>query len=261
MKIALWTLAAVWLGSNGLSPAAPVTTQAVYVGMCDASAAVALNKELFAVANDEDNSLRIYDAAKGGLPIASQDLSVLLRVDRKKPETDLEGACWIGDYIYWISSHGRNRDGKFRASRHRFFATQVEQKGGQIQVRGVGRVYVNLLADLLRDARLRRFGLDRASRLPPKAAGALNIEGLCATPENTLLIGFRNPLPENRALIVPMLNPGEVINGRIPRFGDPLLLNLAAQSWRARHSGDCALAQSLRDRGGRLRWQRELEAL
>ena len=212
-----------------------------HYGMCDASAAVALNNELFAVANDEDNSLRIYDAARGGLPVASQDLSVLLRVDRKKPETDLEGACWIGEHIYWISSHGRNRDGKFRASRHRFFATQVEQKGGQIQIRGVGRVYVNLLSDLLRDSRLRRFGLDRASRLPPKAAGALNIEGLCATPENTLLIGFRNPLPQNRALIVPMLNPGEVINGRMARFGDALLLDLGGRGireivrWRDRY--------------------------
>ena len=46
-----------------------VSTQSFYVGMCDASAAVALNNELFAVANDEDNSLRIYNAAKGGAPV------------------------------------------------------------------------------------------------------------------------------------------------------------------------------------------------
>src|SRR4026207_2322992 len=121
------------------------STQAFYVGMCDASAAVALNNELFAVANDEDNSLRIYHAAKGGLPVSSQDLSTLLKVDRKKPETDLEAACWLGDHIYWISSHGRNRDGKFRPSRHRFFATKVEQKAGRLQLSPVGRVYVNLL--------------------------------------------------------------------------------------------------------------------
>ena len=62
-----------------------VSTQSFYVGMCDASAAVALNNELFAVANDEDNSLRIYHAAKGGAPVYRHDLSVLLRVDRKKP--------------------------------------------------------------------------------------------------------------------------------------------------------------------------------
>lgn len=217
------------------------TNHAFYAGMCDASAAVALNNELFAVANDEDNSLRIYHAAKGGLPVSSQDLSALLRVDRKKPETDLEAACWLGDHIYWISSHGRNRDGKFRSSRHRFFATRVEQKAGRIQLSPVGRVYVNLLSDLLRDPRLRPFGLDRASRLPPKAAGALNIEGLCATPDDTLLIGFRNPIPQKRALIVPLLNPAEVINGKTSRLGAPHLLDLGGRGirdivrWRDRY--------------------------
>ena len=81
--------------------------------MCDASAAVALNNELFAVANDEDNSLRIYHAAKGGAPVYRHDLSTLLRVDHKKSETDLEGASWLGDRIFWISSHGRNKDGEY----------------------------------------------------------------------------------------------------------------------------------------------------
>jgi hypothetical protein len=243
MRIALYAIAigSTCLSSQSAEPATLIATQTVYVGMCDASAAVALNNEFFAVANDEDNSLRIYHAAKGGLPVFSQDLSALLRVDRKKPETDLEAASWHGDQIYWISSHGRNRDGKFRASRHRFFATKVEEKGGRIQLTAVGRPYVNLLLDLLRDPRLRVFRLDRASRLPPKAAGALNIEGLCATSEHTLLIGFRNPIPQNRALIVPLLNPAEVINGKLARLGDPLLLDLGGRGirdivrWRNRY--------------------------
>jgi len=245
MKIAAYAIAMMSLAS-GVCPVSAAgsildTNHAFYVGMCDASAAVALNNELFAVANDEDNSLRIYHATKGGLPVSSQDLSTLLRVDRKKPETDLEAACWLGDHIYWISSHGRNRDGKFRASRHRFFATKVEQKAGRLQLSVVGRVYVNLLPDLLRDSRLRPFRLDRASLLPPKAAGGLNIEGLCDTPEDTLLIGFRNPIPQKRALIVPLLNPAEVINGKISRLGAPLLLDLGGRGirdivrWRNRY--------------------------
>jgi hypothetical protein len=235
MKIALCLAAAgsiMGLSCGAAEPVDLVSTQGVYVGMCDASAAVALNNELFAVANDEDNVLRIYDAAKGGPPVYSQDLSALLRVDRKKPETDLEGASWIGDHIYWISSHGRNREGEFRSSRHRFFATKVEERNGRLQLRGSGRVYPNLLGDLLRDARLRSYRLDRASLLPPKAAGALNIEGLCATPEHALLIGFRNPIPHKRALVVPLLNPAEVINGKMARLGDPLLLDLGGRGIR-----------------------------
>jgi hypothetical protein len=234
-------LAAIgWLCWAG-ALANPISTQSFYVGMCDASAAVALNNDLFAVANDEDNSLRIYPAAKGGPPVSSQDLSGLLRVSKKKPETDLEGACWLGDTIYWISSHGRNRDGQFRASRHRFFGTKVEEREGRLQLAPAGRVYVSLLSDLLRDRRLRPFQLDRASLLAPKAPGALNIEGLCATPEHHLLIGFRNPIPQGRALLVPLLNPAEVVAGRAVRLGDPVLLDLGGRGirdivrWRNRY--------------------------
>src|SRR6185436_4814695 len=208
------------------------STQTFFVGMCDASAAVAINNDLFAVANDEDNALRIYNSASGGLPLFARDLSRILKVDPKKPETDLEGACWLGDQIYWISSHGRNKEGEFRASRHRFFATKVEEKNGQFQLVPVGRIYVRLLSDFLADPRLGEFHLDRASRLPPKTAGALNIEGLCATPDHRLLIAFRNPIPQGRALIVPLLNPAEVINGKLARLGDPLLLDLGGRGIR-----------------------------
>src|SRR5258705_7833365 len=85
----------------------------LYRGMCDASAAVALDEDLFAVANDEDNTIRTYSAKRGGAPIETLNLSPFLRVDPKRPETDLEGAAWLDDQIFWIASHGRNHDGKF----------------------------------------------------------------------------------------------------------------------------------------------------
>ena len=226
---ALAGLALLWSGSAFSNT---VSTQSFYVGMCDASAAVALNNELFAVANDEDNSLRIYHASKGGAPVYSHDLSLLLRVDRKKPETDLEGASWMGDRIFWISSHGRNKDGEYRASRHRFFATRVHERDGRLHLVPEGRAYPHLLSDLLRDERLRPFRLDRASRLPPKAVGGLNIEGLCATPEDHLLVGFRNPIPQRQALIVPILNPSEIVGGKPTRLGSPVLLNLGGRGIR-----------------------------
>jgi hypothetical protein len=54
----------------------------------------------------------------------------------------------------------------------------------------------------------------------------LNIEGLSATPEGTLLIGFRNPIPEGKAVIIPMLNPNEVIQGSRARLGPAIQLDL-----------------------------------
>jgi len=219
----LWFLAAlVALPAVG----GPVSSTTFYSGMCDASAAVALDSELFAVANDEDNAIRIYRADQGGPPVQSIELSRFLRVDRKKPETDLEAAAWLGNRIFWITSHGRNHEGKFRPNRHFFFATVWEKLSGNFQLVTSGKPYQNLLADLVRDPRLRPFKLDAASRRAPKLPDALNIEGLCATPDHHLLIGFRNPIPQGRALLVPLLNPNDLISGKAAKLGDPILLDL-----------------------------------
>lgn len=203
---------------------AGVSTQTWYYGMCDASAAVALNNDLFAVANDEDNSIRVYRTREAGLPVRSFNLSLFLDVEGKRPETDLEGAAWLGDRIFWITSHGRNHEGKYRRNRHYIFATTWNEAA--MQLVPVGQPYQHLLRDMTRDPRLKPFKLAAASRLAPKLQGALNIEGLCGTPDNHLLIGFRNPLPQGRALIVPLLNPNELLAGKLAQFGAPLLLDL-----------------------------------
>ena len=201
-------------------------------GMCDASAAVALQGDLFAVGNDEDNTLRIYHAKEGGPPVQSLDLSGFLKVDPRFPESDLEGGAWLGDRIFWITSHGRNRDGKFRETRHRFFATSVQTTHQTTRLVPVGEPYPRLLSDLLRDPQFKTLKLSGASKRPPKDRGGLNIEGLCATPDGHLLIGFRNPIPFGLALIVPLLNPNQVIAGQTARFGSPVLLNLRGQGIR-----------------------------
>src|SRR6267143_1742814 len=95
-------------GLASAAEAASLSDPATYFGMCDASAAVSLTSNLFIVANDEDNILRIYRRHPGGLPVLTCDLNSFLRVTGKSTEADLEGSARIGDRIYWISSHGRN---------------------------------------------------------------------------------------------------------------------------------------------------------
>ena len=206
--------------------AASVTETTFYFGMCDASAGVALDATHFVVANDEDNPIRIYRADQGGLPLQTFDFSRTLRADPYKPEMDLEGACWLGDRIFWISSHGRNKDGEVRPSRQILFATSCMKTATGFDMKVTGRPYRMLLADLAADPRLRSFHLEEASRLAPKMPGALNIEGLCATPDHKLLIGFRNPLPQSQALLIPLDNPEQMIAGQRAKFGEPILLPL-----------------------------------
>ena len=55
----------------------------------------------------------------------------------------------------------------------------------------------------------------------------INIEGLAATPEGDLLIGFRAPLIDKMAPVLRLTNPAAVTErGEEPRFGKPHLLDL-----------------------------------
>src|SRR5438128_2101640 len=119
--------------------AANLSDPTTYFGMCDASAAVSLTTNLFIVANDEDNILRVYRRHPGALPVMTVDLTRFLRVTGKSTETDLEGSARIGDRIYWITSHGRNARGKLSPNRQRFFATSVSLTNGLVEVKPVGQ--------------------------------------------------------------------------------------------------------------------------
>jgi hypothetical protein len=203
-----------------------VSAPILYSGMCDASAAVALTDKLFAAASDEGSVIRVYDRDRQGAPLQNINLSAFLDLDARKPEADLEGAARSGDRAYWITSHGRNKSGKDRRSRDRFFAVQIVTNAQRVELNMLGKPYEHLLDDLMRDPKLKPFNLAAASKLEPKARGALNIEGLSATPQGWLLIGFRNPIPGGKALLVPMLNPDAVIHGQAAIFGEPILLDL-----------------------------------
>lgn len=211
----------------GLAVAAQIVPGVTrHTGMGDASAAVAAGPGLFVVANDEDNVLRVYRTDDPGGPVQSFDLSAFLGTDPDHPETDIEGAARIGDRVYWIGSHGANKDGKPRPGRRRLFATTLSVAEGRVAIAPVGVPYRDLVRDLDRAPALREFRLEEAAKKSPHEEGALNIEGLCATPQGALLIGLRSPVPDGKALVVPLENPEEVVAGREARLGEPVRLSL-----------------------------------
>jgi hypothetical protein len=205
----------------------------VFSGACDASAGAALDANYFAAADDESNHVRVYSLARGGAPVFDLALDQFLRVERREPEADIEGAARIGDTIYWIGSHARNQKGKMRPSRQRLFATKIISLEPP-RLEPAGRAYDGLLTDLEDAPELQKYDFEAAAELAPKDKSALNIEGLCAGPEGSLLIGFRNPVPKKRALLVPILNPAELVSGSgaRARFGQPIRLDLGGRGVR-----------------------------
>jgi len=218
-------IALLMLATPATHGAAEVTQ---HTGMCDASAAVPVGTSMFAVANDEDNVLRVYQRDASGGPLSSFSLGPFLKIDAdgKHPEADLEGATRIGSRIYWITSHGANKEGKPRPNRRRLFATEVRGDGSKIDMIPVGTPYLQLVEDLAAAQDLKQFRLAAAAANAPEAKDGLNIEGLSRTPQGGLLIAFRNPIPGGKSLIAPLDNPDEVVNGKPARLGSPILLDL-----------------------------------
>ena len=201
-------------------------------GMSGASAAIFLDAGRVVVASDEDNRLRVYDPSASQPAITAWDASPWLHLSGRNPECDLEGAARVGNRIYWVGSHGRNKDGKHRSNRHRFFATEVTETPQGPRLRSVGTPCSTLVSAMLTNTALASLHLDTAATLPPDFKGGLSIEALAARPDGSLWIGFRGPLAKGKALLVPLLNPDAVLEGQAPRFGTPTRLDLGGRGLR-----------------------------
>lgn len=221
-------------------------------GMSDASAAAVLSDKVFVMADDERNILHYYRKDGPVSPVGSLDLTSFLNTEPGSPEADIEAAARLGNRIYWISSHGRNKDGKLRTSRYRFFATRVVESDDQWRLEPEGKPCTTLLETLIRLPALRQYGFDQAAdlnekkreRLAPKQEG-INIEALCSAPDGkTLYLGFRNPRPGGKAVVIPLQNAYAVIaRQETPAFGTPILWDLQGLGLRSMeyspHHGRC----------------------
>ena len=219
-------------GEEVRSEAGPAPSDGLleFTGASDASAACPIGPTSFLVADDEDNTLRVY-GTEGGGPLLSvpwdEHLGVVEGTDH--PEVDIEGASLLGGTCFWISSHGRSRKGKWRSARHRLFGTSLAMEGGGAVLRPAGTYHDGLARALTGAALAEAVGPqgETVASLAPKERG-LNIEGLSATADDrSLLVALRNPGIDGEAVLVPLLNPVEVTtSAAAPQLGDLVLLQL-----------------------------------
>lgn len=207
--VVLCAVSAAAPGAAARQPATAITLEGEYFGMCDASAAIAIDRDHFVVANDEDNFLRLYRVGSKQ-PVARFPLNFV----EATRESDIEGVAAVGRHLIWIASHGRNKEGKARPDRQRLFAADIVQNNdGSYKLVEYGAPYRDLLTRLIASPALANYNLSDSAALAPEAEKGLNIEGL-ATFGRSVLIGFRNPRPGGKALVIELKNPTELVEGR-----------------------------------------------
>jgi hypothetical protein len=200
-------------------------------GLYEPSAIQQLTDGRFIVAEDEKE----YPFS---LVILASDGSVDCRPLELGAEADAAGLAKLGDlegltgdaagFVYAITSHSRNSKGEEKKSRERLLRFRVD--GSRLVAPAV---VTNLKAALVAAQPLLASA---AAVLDVKNEGGLNIEALEMTPDGRrLLLGFRSPLVDGRAILASIDNPDEVFaSAATPAIASTLVtLDLAGHGLRA----------------------------
>jgi Protein of unknown function (DUF3616) len=210
-------------------------TSTTYRETCDGSGAVALGLTYFLDVNDENQGARIYQRAMPA-PIQTIDLSAGLGV-AANIEVDLEDIEQIGNRVFMTASHGRKSSGVLDRARYKFAAFDLGGSAPNFTLTSAGTSNA-LLDQMLVAANWDApnttviAALTTSSKLTDNSDASLapelmgtNIEALANDGTGKLLIGFRNPLPGNKAIVVSLVNPDAALTGTA-RFGAAAELDL-----------------------------------
>ena len=230
--------------------AAGSTTTRFLTGTSDASSAIAIDADYMFVADDEDQTIRLYDRTKSGLPISTFDFTSSLGLSGNS-EVDIEASTKIGNIIYWIGSHSNNSSGNDRPNRERIFSTTISGTGASTTLT-FGGYYQFLEDDMIAWDNTNGHGLgagflglaaSAANNVVPEQSNGFNIEGFTVAPNGTTgYIAFRAPneptTDRTKALIVPVTNFTSILNGSggtagSAIFGTPIQLDLGGRGIRS----------------------------
>ncbi|MBW4643463.1 MAG: ExeM/NucH family extracellular endonuclease [Goleter apudmare HA4340-LM2] len=244
------TLSSSYIINYGASAGSVTPSTRFLTGTSDASTAIAIDANYMFVADDEDQTIRLYDRNNSGLPLASFDFTSLLGLSGSS-EVDIEASTRIGNTIYWSGSHSNNSNGNDAPNRERIFATQISGTGASTALTFQG-YYQFLEDDLIAWDNNNGHGLgasflglaaSAANGVSPEIRNGFNIEGLTVAPDgNSAYVSFRAPnLPTSDrtdALIIPVTNFTSILNATggttgSASFGAPIFLDLGGRGIRS----------------------------
>lgn len=215
MRTVAIALASCALGVPCLGARAAVPEIVTFKGICDASAAIALDADRIIVGDDEKPYLSVYRLTGGD----RLDKIGLPHLDGND-EADIEGATVFGDRIVWISSNGRDGDGKVDRKRFQLFASHRLDDGHRwkedfsVSFDELPKAIRATDGDDYQPLRKAVGDLDeQKEKLAPKKRG-FNVEGITVNRTgDALLVGVRNPHPHAEAILFAIDNPAALLDG------------------------------------------------
>jgi hypothetical protein len=195
-----------------------------FTGLANASAAVALDRSRFVLADDEEQKLFLFNFDHPDIEGVPIPLHADLGVGDQEP--DLEGAAMIGDRIWWITSHNVSREDT--AARRMLFFTDIDRAHGDPSFRVGGHIHRRLL-----DEFAAKPGIAKALGFGGKRWRTIDIEGLATTPRGGLMLGFRTPLSDDRAVVVKIKSAEALARGEAPELAEPIFIELGGRGIRS----------------------------
>jgi hypothetical protein len=196
------------------------------VGLCDASAAAMVGRFLI-VADDTRNVLWVFDWEADAAPAGRIDLGAL-HPDFAGDGADIEGMTVAPDGRLWIAGSQEAGEG---IARQRVAALHAVAKGTVFSATLAAGPWATLLDRGGSETHLTGIVANSAGRASTDPMG-LSIEGLAASPDGGLVLGFRAPIRAGQALLEQVPDPGAPVDGTASHPG-PKWITLANRGVRA----------------------------
>lgn len=193
-----------------------------YAGSSDGSTAIPTGDGYFWVADDENQTIRLYDEENSGSAVNEVNL-----VELGSAEVDIEGSFRKNDTIFMMGS-------LVEQERATIFSVKESGVGANTTIELI-ESYTGLRNDLMAwDANdVHGFGADFFGLALP-----FEVEGLSMDPNNAkgALLGFRSNSVNGEALVLPVNNFQELASAEVKpaaEFGAPIFLDLERRTVRS----------------------------